>query len=741
MSMVKDIESASSKVFFKELFCLSPEENSILAKEAIRLISILDEEFMLYFHEIESIIGGLNTYVIQEGNGSLKSVFERLKAEGVIGEYYFQTFISTDFEPSWTDFEKLEQYKALTFIVAIRQCTHQDVESRISTMCSEIRQLALGNRAYLRKLLPDILSLSYISLLSELEKLKDNENSLITDEAVLRQFASLYIPFSSALEKSIGIARTAKHNLDHISELKISSIKSLDDSIDFNASIIAEMRFDPKGQKNFAKEEALSDIDRKLAAITMNSDESHFVKQKKANAIYARLKKRSMHLPCDIYSASEYEISVLIKSCNEAFDSVNEPCARLLLLSLVLGNTTKQVRNRKLARSEHREVVGIQRQHKLPSHLNAKFCNNVQITTEVSKVIVLPLPEKIINKLSNIRFSNVTDEMLQQFIKEVNKKNNTHLSLVKISNYLQQTFTKKNYDPVIQAVIRGEDLDKLVALYYVQLNVSDVLNLFYRYINYLSGHGDHKQQEIFQIGPAMSDMEEKLGSQLFIETRKLQCLFAVLQSELKAKLRQSGKAKFSSDTHNLLTVYVQIILALSSGYRPVTGWFGRLSHINLDNHQYWISDKETQQVNTCRTIILPDICIQIINKYLRYVEQSIAYYQRQNIELCERYQAVLTSAEHFTFFINGNRVEEIRPKTYEAQIKDKLPLQLNWQRHHIRSYLAHEEIDHELISGWMGHSDIGGGLFSSCSSCSFREMQLIADSINTLLTEILGEGI
>lgn len=742
MSIVNDIEPACSNVFFKKLFCLSPEENSILAKEAIRLISILDAEFKLYFHEIESITGVLNRYVIDQEHGSLKPVFERLKAEGEIGEYYLQAFISTDFEPSWSDFEKLDQYKALTLIVAIRQRTHQDVESRISTMCNEIRQLALGHRAYLRKLLPDILSLSYISLLSELEKLKNNENSLITDEAVLRQFASLYIPYSSALDLSIGSARNGKQNLDHRSELKIHSIKNLDDSSDFNASIITELRFAIEGCNALAnKEEALSDIARKIVAITMNSQDSHFVKQKKANAVFARLKKRAMHLPCDIYSASEFEISVLVKCCTEAFDSVNEPCARLLLLSLLLGNTINQVRNIKLARSEHREIVGIQRLHKLPSHRNVNSGNSAQITTEVSKEIVLPLPAKIINKLSNMRFSNVTDEMLQQFIKEINKKHNTHLSLVKISNYLQQTFAQKNYDPVIQAVIRGEALDKLVALYYVQLNVSDVLSMFNRYIKYLSAHGDHKHQEIFQIEPAMSDIEDKVGSPLFIEQRKLQCIFTVLQSELKAKLRQSGKAKFSSDTHNLLTIYVQIILALSSGYRPVTGWFGHLSHINLDNHQYWISDKETQQSNTCRTIILPDMCIQVINKYLRYVEQSIAHHQFLNVELCERYKSVLSSDEHFTFFTHGNKVEEIRPKTYEAQIKDKLSLQLNWHRHHIRSYLAQEQIDHELISAWMGHSDIGGGLFSSCSSCSFREMQLIADSINTLLTEILGEGI
>lgn len=700
--MDNKITAAGIKIFFDDLYCFSKEFNSILASEVLRLNSLLGHELSDDFPEVLMSQKESEKHIIPMFHGDISSVLKHIETKNLLLQCPVQTLICSTFDPSQVNCEKYTLYKALSLQVVIRQIINKDVASKSNKLCNEIRQLSLGRRLTLESYLPLIKGIPLSVLVDNLNGLKSND-VLLKDDKTRAQLRNYSIAYTAAFEHSTTNKRV--HIIHDLGKhLEFNPLMNLDDSADFDASDISEVSDVTLHNKD---EDFFSGTTWKLTLISMLNDNSNAVNSSASHDIVSRIKRRDMMLPCDIYTPTQFEISKLIEQCFKSLDTLSDHCAKLLLLSLILGTSTDGIKQLRAVKGVDNRIVGIKRTHKLPSQKTSK---NIEfIISKVNQDFTIILPEYIVGKLSNLRFTKVdkVDYLeIKTFLNKINKKYGTHLTEAKIINYLQQKFHNENKSPLIPAIIKGHKLDRLPALYYNQIDIKKFNEVYLRHLNYLNHHGDY--EPLFHINETILESDKKIGSPLFIGIDELKVIFVELQSRVKNILRLKKK-KFSKNAHNYIVIYTQQIIAMSSGYRPVTGWLGKLSDINLDNKQYCISDKETQSVDSSRLIVLPTICIEVIKQYLTYVKQCIRFYKRSDPTLADRYNKILTGEEHLTFFIkstvnNGKTItQEASPKTIQYYLKDIFPLQLNWYRHHMCSYLNHIEEDPSLIRAWMGH--------------------------------------
>ena len=727
-------------LFFANLFDSTNEENSIIAIEVIRLLNLLPEKHQIYFPEIKEAKMVAGRYLVEGGQGTTDSVFKRLTSNSLINKKYLQVFICCALKGSNggseaknpnISAEMFEQYKALILIVAIRQSVNKDVLSRISKMCNEIRQLASGSRNKLVPYLPDISNIDLSRLISELSELNLNLTLKNTEPVIYRQLSALYVPLKAAINEVIGDSRVYG---DNKSNKLIKRELEYVDEYQCAVSEINEIDCTPSLDPKLTHEESITSIDKKIYVITEHSKENYAVKQARAKAIHNQIKRRAMYLPCDLNSTTTFEVSSLISSmCQGELKN----CEKLILLSLILGKSTDAIRKEEVVLNSDKTILGVLRTHKLPTHKKNTQDNIESILPEVKDTFVMPLPKEVLDNLYNLAFLDVTDEDVQLYLKSVNKKFGTTLNKLKVANFLEQTFISKNQSIAIESVIREVNLEHFPALYYFQACQFKIIDQHCAYLKYL---GKHKAcDNLFLPQIVSSPSEQLIGSPLKIKFKFLRATIDVLQHRVNEYLRKK-KQKFNSKCHNLLTTLTLLVLHLSSGYRPVTGGPGKLFDFNLKRKELWISDKEMQVVDSSRVVILPIICIKVIERYLNYFDKCIKNYAESNPELCQRYKDSMISEKYLFFYIQNNKVVELRPGVLENILEEVLPIPLNWYRHHIYTYLSEENIDHEYINSFMGHSATGGKTFTMMSSCSFREMTCISDCINKLLLQLGVEG-
>jgi hypothetical protein len=178
------------------------------------------------------------------------------------------------------------------------------------------------------------------------------------------------------------------------------------------------------------------------------------------------------------------------------------------------------------------------------------------------------------------------------------------------------------------------------------------------------------------------------------------------------------------------------VLGIASGYRPVSGWFGKLEHINLQRGDYWISDKESGFGDNSRVVILPNEAILVLQGYITYCSQMAIHNGNTQCDLSVRYQRVLDSSEHLFFYIDENSITECTPSAYARHIDPVFPVQPNWARHHIRTLLLKKEMNPALVSAWMGHQYLGKRALHQHSSLTRTHLELVTDTISQHLKEL-----
>lgn len=738
-----DLEKRISD-FFKELFCFNKEVNSTLGYETVRLLALIPDEYKSKFHEFYLVLKTAKEY-IQEGKEiKLIDIYEK-ELKNKLHGYPVQAYLSCQFkegkyEPEELSLAQFEQYKSLTLMVLIRQYLNGDVKSRIPTLCCEIRQIAIGNRTSLVRFLPDILMLTPDELLDELQKLKHNESYTSTKSEMIEKLNTSY---SLAFGNKIGSSRD--HQVDDEPQYKIQKTRLyLDGNSKSDNYDIEKIIFEEKLKSNRNLEDAKTDTDEALYRIDVNSDDNYEIKYYKAKAIYLQIKINEMKLACSLSNSTKREINILIQECFLTFDYKLSNESILVLISLVLGKTINEIRGFKLAKDDFNHDVGVEYHHQLPkverysTPYEKALVDYNKGQMEIVQTFIIPIPKGLTFNLLDLKFQDVSDHDINCFLKIINEKHGIKLNTHKIANYLTQVLVSENISTPIINIIKNEKLDRLAALYYFQTRLYDIVNIHGRYLNFLNNH-IATNSLFLNFFSCNSEVPKNvfLGSKLAIHESIVSSILIELKKTTENLL--SKKYRYSAECHNTFTAFVLQIVELASCYRPIIGVLGILSDFNLNRKEYLISDKEVGN-ESLRVIVLADYCVDVLNKYINYVNECSEFYANKDWGIHQRYSQVITSEKHLIFFIDDHKTVEVSPKTIDIYLSSIFPLQPNWHRHYILTLLHKHNIDNSAISAFMGHSELGGRTFTKTSSFCFENMQDIAVCINSHFIDLgIGE--
>ncbi|WP_305404336.1 integrase [Photobacterium leiognathi] len=727
--------------FFQALFPFSKKENAAIAKEVIRLCALLSDKHRDSFEEYYLLIEEAQKHQEISSIDTI-SLLEIITKKKQLGTHFIPAFICSTLLRTSYNKDKFDQYKALALLTIARLSYIGEHDSKIKTLSDEIRLFSSGKREDLSGYLPEIIGVNFKELLNGFEVLVDKTSQSAPPKTVLNQLEYYHRPFKAADKLSEGYQRNVNtQRFRKNGALTVKPRSYLNDEGDA-AVEISQLHFEHKHVESWQGEDFADNDPRSLNVITSseNCSKSEALGAIQAKAIFENLKKKAMHLPCDIYSMTHHELYTLVKSCEDSlFARQDEDIAQLLLLMLITGNTKEQLKHTKNKRcsNQQRQIKWVVRTHRLPSQTIREELRF--LTQNISTTILLPLPDFITARLNSFKFSKLQASDFKAYLQSINKRKGLHLTLTKVSNYLSDYCAHRNIDPVIPHIISGVDNKVLPAVFYTQIPSSILLSHFQNYLSHLSAHskeGLWDTDDESQLGD-----DEYIGSPLHIDSKKLRYLFSRLKEQIHENKRRTD-VYFSDNGHNDITLMTQFVLMLASGYRTVTGWFGKREDFHLPTGTYWINDKNTSMGDSSRCILLADIAILYLKRYIDYLHQAVIYHGNRAPSLKQRYEKSLTSEEHFFFYRQDSSFDDVTPSNF-TQFADKLfPLQPNWARHHIRSLLCHHGVAPELISAWMGHQDMGKQAFHSFSQLSQSQLKQVSHIINQLFIELgLGSDI
>ncbi len=244
--------------------------------------------------------------------------------------------------------------------------------------------------------------------------------------------------------------------------------------------------------------------------------------------------------------------------------------------------------------------------------------------------------------------------------------------------------TYHRVDHVLIDLITGYDIQNQPARFYTYIPNSRLESIYQRYSKYLAKLSNNPS--FFEI--KMLESVRSLGSPLYIDHKIVRQIICSLKGLITHYRPSLAESYYSEQSHNLRVLFLQILLGLSSGYRPVNGWFGTIKDIHLSTGEYRIAEKEREVGYRGRTVVLPDVTIRAIKEYLTYCQQSILYFENQSRELNLRYKQCLSGQTPFCFYRRHNKIEEVSPSTYLVHMDPIFPIQANWTRHYLRSFFV-----------------------------------------------------
>ena len=359
-------------------------------------------------------------------------------------------------------------------------------------------------------------------------------------------------------------------------------------------------------------------------------------------------------------------------------------------------------------------------------------------------------------------------------LKDLNKSKGTRLSLNKVKAYLAHYLLQKGYDHAIVSVLTNKPIHSVSALPYFnasQLEVYKCQSTFY----------DHLRDELisskrFQIPKEDLDSflqipedeetdywDKQTGTVLAITESALEPIISSLKKDLDDAIKRRDLMQLESvvDLHNLFTDYLYLMLAASTGYRPVTEPFGRLQHIDTRTSKYFISDKENHQDSIGRFIYLPQTVTAQIIAFYDYLDVYVQAYGRLNYAVSQIFNDILMSKTGLITYLKydqkGTTIykEKINNTYLAKRLAPFISLPLNWSRHFIRSYKINGYLSayspyegdkdnlfgYDVIGAFMGHADeLGYSFLGKFSGLKSKELRRLSYKLNDLL-ETCGFGV
>lgn len=670
--------------------------------------------------------------------------------KGVLIKYHACAFTSSTLQNRLYNIDKYNQYKLLVLLCVTRLAKMGSPSSTIHKILNEIRQLSLGKRDELSPHLPDPCINELKTLINILDENRHRED---VTERITTFLSSYFVSFNDAYSHNIRSEHNRKSGERSVTTIIVSP-KGREDEDD-EGYVVHRLKTEVKESKarDYWDTEEENNIPEKIQAFAVIKNTSsdpieHTRRTMKAKNIVDRLSMRNQSLSCDYKILTAYEITILLTCILDDLtnETYNFNTAKTLVFCLLFGRSVTEVelmQKKRRTRFIYDKEVGcwkIKIKHTVSTFKQEQFVEN--LITEVSDHVEYYLPEKLSSLLPK-KLSVASQEETQKYLTAINKKFNTRLSIPRVASYFMDFCKDKNIDPVLIEVISQTTSRQDSAIPYThitQQQINTTLNLFVGHLNKLvTKHLDLlTNNSILNI-----DEGNSIGTPLMLkndEIIKVNHGHIHHISELN-----SSNYKNIRNIHNELVFYIYKMLTLASGYRAVSGTGGKFSDINFISNEYWISDKENRDRESARIIVLPDMVIQQLEEYQKHLAHLKFKVKYSAINIAKKIDAVLDEAKsddksHFLFFIsNDDAVEDVSPKTIKPYMDGQFPVQLNWNRHYIRSKLMELNISPPIIYHFMGHDDIGSEGMGRYSGLSYYDFKALSVVINNILEELKFE--
>lgn len=456
------------------------------------------------------------------------------------------------------------------------------------------------------------------------------------------------------------------------------------------------------------------------------------VEQLRSSSVNANIQRNSLLFSSSISVATFHEIKLFTQYFFKHVDE--EPNLSILMLIMLTGRPVEVLDNIPWSTISG-FISSLKVEYVLPS---TKIENTALNTIKTDKSFTILLPRIISSKILP-KLKIVSHNELETLIRELNRELRTYLTLSKLTMVFSQFCRMQGIDTVIEGVLRGAEVASMPAAFYTQINVKRLFEVYERYCSYLSQVSGKE----LQLNEALFNQEHSVGSTIPISESCLLTILSDLQSSIIDRLAELPYSEYAvsdlADTHNMIVYHICNVLAFCSGYRPVLGWFGSIDDIDLTNGFYWISDKESLDVDTSRMIKLPHTCIAIIESYLVHCRSALELPSllKLNSRLYNRFKQALSGEKEFLFFIDEEKPVLLSGKSYLSYADSfNHPFkQANWARHQSRTYAMHKGIHSEIIDQWFGHNKYQYLHFGHFSSLSLGDLSQITSILESFLQD------
>ena len=113
----------------------TPEENSAIAHEVLRLMNLLNKDFKTVFDEFEFLITKAKHHCSVE-SATLNNLLFKIRKNGKLKTHYVPAFICSELQMVSYNQEQFVQYKALTLIACVRLMMMGEHDSAVKNVCT-----------------------------------------------------------------------------------------------------------------------------------------------------------------------------------------------------------------------------------------------------------------------------------------------------------------------------------------------------------------------------------------------------------------------------------------------------------------------------------------------------------------------------------------------------------------------------------------------------------------------------
>lgn len=739
---------------------------------------------------------------------------QELKKPKDIKERYLIAFLANR---SLSD--KINQIRSLYFFICLHLVKLTDYDSRIKTTLNECRFLTSNRRSFLVQFLPDLIYCENLEALllmlnetrvndsysrwkqsdevslntfakkivvkvvnSEYESVETIDRQNIVNEKISSFLYEYILPLENYFKSESGITRSVKQN-----QRNIDGPKYFDD---ITGNIVSDLFFitevdDDTG--HFEAGERQDNDDVSIEQVFIVNPTNYYMDIVKAEQQVNCRHQRMMSQVTDVNVAHPTEIKALInflitklselnlKKLEKLYDNdefnLKHDLDHLvaLYLSLLLLSGRPELftsENFKLSyRSYQHPIFFAPTQSVLRKDWDEGLCAKNQ------DALVLFFPE-LIGKIHSCLTLDLDKNLIEQIekrakeqLKTINKNKKTRLTTNKVQTYLSHFLFQRGKDLALINVLINKSINHMSAMPYFNVSQYDVFTCQQEYnehllqiINESSSINYHEKFFVLPEENAADYWDKQTGSLLVPEESNLRDRVINLLSDLKECIQSRDFNDLESivSIHNMFTDYLYIMLAISSGYRPVNEPFGRISHIDTRTKMYFISDKNNRMGSKGRFVYLPELANEQIKRYINYLKFNANILLRLDNSLGEIYLNIYKSNYGLICYLNfdksTNTITEVKLTT--TYVNDRLfkiiGLPINWYRHYIRSdkcawsglysngsKYSDECFGYDVIGAWMGHADeMGFDFYDKYSGLKRIEMHRFSKQLNQILGRI-----